>query len=209
MQLGRTSRGWGLTIAIIVLSLGPTAFASEPDPQSAPSGTDAAAEIGQHFAGWTVSMERGTRDATYICGELPVRDRWSVVGCGSGAGFLYDPLPEEMDLAHFRAQYGISMAAAGLPAVELRPGVGLMEMQRGRDRPGFVFAPDRRRHLAEAAGPEAALEIEWAPTGETGPFRQFRLGWQTGAAWVPRAPAITGSPSQTVVFSTFSVNGRF
>jgi hypothetical protein len=161
--------------------------------------------LNAQFDGWVLSMEEGAPTAAYICGELPMGGRWSFVTCGSGSGVLYQPTADVIDLTHFRTTYSWSPAGA----VSVGSGVGMAEVQRGQDDPGFVFDLGRQPRAVEASGPEVAVEVEWSPDTSYGAISQVSVAWDAGVAWIPGAPLVVPGASETVPFTTFSLNGRF
>ncbi len=212
---GKARRGFGrLAIGVAVALLGLACSSSvlaETSGSSDPSGSEqtGARSMRGQFGGWILSMQRGAPSSAYMCGEWSVLGGWSVLGCGSGSGVMYRPLPNETDLTHFRTQYTAPLFPAALPSLEVGPGVGLAEVQRGADESGFRFDPERDDPPLEAAGPEAALEVEWASRERAGPFESVRVKLDAGVAWIPGAPVVVETSSEVVPFSTLTVNGTF
>ena len=209
----RPRRHAPLTVAsatlLLTLVATPAAFADDPTPPRPGQPGLQQQRTGASFDGWVLSMDRGAPSSAYMCGKIPVGGPWAVHGCGSGAGFLYPALPNETDMAHFRAQHTTELFPAALPGLEVGPGVGFAEVQRGPDESGFRFDPAREPRPIEASGPEAAVEMQWASTDRAGPLERLRVSWDAGVAWIPGAPAVTGAPSAVVPFSTVTINGRF
>lgn len=203
-----TSRVISVGAILWLLTASPGVVAQDARSEQLKQRGTASVDLSQHFDGWFLSMERGALDSAYICGDLGLGGRWSFVGCGSGSGFLYRPRPGESDLAHFRTQYAAPIFLASPTRLEISPGFGFVEVQKGPDESGLKFAPGRGPEVREASGPEAALELRFESPVETGPFSSLRAKWDAGVAWIPDAPAVAGS-SEVVTFSTFSVNGRF
>lgn len=191
--------GCFLTVSLLSLSV------SASEPTSRNSEQPGEYQFNGQFNGWVLSMDRGTPSAVYICGELPLAGAWSFQGCGSGSGILHRAQPDTIDLTHFRTNYDVSLPA-GFSAA---PGVGLAEVQRGRDEPGFVFEPENRPRTAEASGPEAAVEFAWSPNGQSNSLETLRLKWDAGVAWIPGAPQVVDTSSTVVPFTTITLNGTF
>lgn len=209
----RLRRPTSLAVACATLLLAlvatPPVFADDPTPQRFRQTSAQQPRTGASFDGWVLSMERGAPSSAYMCGKVPVGGPWAVHGCGSGAGFLYPALPNETDMAHFRAQHTTELFPAAASGLEIGPGVGFAEVHRGPDESGFRFDPAREPRPIEASGPEAAVELQWASTDRAGPLERLRVNWDAGVAWIPGAPAVTGAPSAVVPFSTVTINGRF
>lgn len=191
--------GYFLTVSLLSSSV------SAGEPTSPNSKQPGEYQFNGQFDGWVLSMDRGTPSAVYICGELPLAGAWSFQGCGSGSGILHRAQPDTIDLTHFRTTYDISLPA-GFSAA---PGVGLAEVQRGRDDAGFVFEPENRPRTAEASGPEAAVELAWSPNLQSDSLRTLRFKWDAGVAWIPGAPQVVETSSGVVPFTTITLNGTF
>lgn len=204
--LGRLA-GW---IAMIwMLAFSPSAFGQGAAPSEPGTSEPERTSAARYVDGWVVSMERGDLESVYVCGEFSASERWSFSGCGKGAGFLYRPRPGEMDLAHFRLDHDAPIALPGSARAEFGPGVGLVELQHGRDEPGLKFAPGDGSEAREASGPEVALELEVDAANGIGPIDSVRARWNAGVAWVPDAPSVVQTESEVVPFSTLSLNGQF
>lgn len=202
-----TALGLGLAVASSMLLGAGTAQAdSGTEPSTAQPEKDNPAG---NFGGWLLSFSGDTIDSAFMCGEYYPTNRWSLVGCGEGAGFLYDQRPGQRDMAHFRAQYALPMFDRAFPNAELSPGFGLVELQSGRDEPGLRFAPGRGPKVTEASGAEAALELELTPKPPFRGMHMLRIKGNVGAAWIPDAPAVIRSANELSWFSYLMVNGTF
>jgi len=196
---------WGAIFGCFLTVTFLAASASAGEPTSQNSEQPGEYQFKGQFDGWVLSMDRGTPSAVYICGELPLVGAWSFQGCGSGSGILHRAQPDTIDLTHFRTNYDISLPA-GFSAA---PGVGLAEVQRGRDEAGFVFEPENRPRTAEASGPEAAVELAWSPNLQSRSLQTLRFKWDAGVAWIPGAPEAVDTSSTIVPFTTITLNGTF
>ena len=136
----------------------------------------------------------------YVCGEVMPLPRLSLEGCGNGSGIWHQV--DGPDLAHFRVRATLSRRQQGVVEQSVVAGIGVMEVQRTVDRPGFRFG-QASTEAVEAAGPEASLGLKgryWVMTG--GYVTADIVG---GVAHVPGAPAVMGWSGPVVPFASVSV----
>jgi hypothetical protein len=182
----------------MVLAAGSLAAATA---QAAPV-TASHAFTARPLAGWVVVELRGGAQAIpagplpVICAEVAPYTPFALEACGTGAGFLFPQLGDEM--VHFRAEANVPLLRRGRLDVLLQPGLGFSEIERGVDEPGFRFGPATSPEQREGAGPEASIGVKGrAWVHERVPVAVELTG---GAAWVPSAPVVLGGGSEIVPF---------
>lgn len=125
----------------------------------------------------------------YLCGELTPIRRVSLEGCGNGAGVLQDE--QLSDFAHFRLRVAAVQQQIGHWDIDVLPGLGWAEVQRGKDAPGFRFGAAEPGQV-EAAGAEASISVKARVWVHQRVFGTVDLN--TGAAIIPGAPQVLGTP---------------
>lgn len=144
-------------------------------------------------------LQGGLGVAPTVCGELGTK--WiGVEACGGG---LFAPVGE---LVHFRVEGNVPVLDRGRWTATVQPGVGILEVEAGEDRPGFRFGaaqPGQR----EGAGVEASAAVKaryWASG------RVYVSGEiSAGAGWVPSAPVVIGQGGAVVPFALTTVGLGF
>lgn len=138
-----------------------------------------------------------------ICVEVAPHKNVAVEACGTGGGFLYPEVGEE--IMHLRAEAVLPLWGRGRGEVVLQPGLGMAEIQRGTDSPGFRFGPATEQNQGDAAGLEASLSTKgrwWV-----GDWAYLVGEVSVGTAWIEAAPVVLEQDSPIVPFAigTFGV----
>jgi hypothetical protein len=144
----------------------------------------------------------GAGDRPTICGELAPHRAVSFEACGRGSGTLHtDSIPDAM---HLRVRAVAARVERGRLDAALLPGLGVMEVQNGADRPGLRFSAD---DPVESAGPEVSLSAQgrWYPT----PRAYLVMDVNVGVAHVPGAPTVMGAASPILPFAGISAGAGF
>jgi hypothetical protein len=93
-----------------------------------------------------------------ICMDVKIALGFDIEACGTGAQLIHDDYGQEM--SHYRVNYAVANRSLWKGTIYARGGLGIAEMQVGKDNPGFVFgAPDQDR--GSVTGPEAAVSAQW------------------------------------------------
>lgn len=133
-----------------------------------------------------------------VCVEVAPH-RWvAVEACGTGGGFLYPEAGEE--IMHLRAEGSFRVWQRGRAEGVVQPGLGMAEIQRGEDSPGFRFGPATEQNQRDAAGPEASVSTKgrwWV-----GDWAYLVGELSFGAAWIEAAPIVLEQDSAIVPFAT-------
>ncbi len=162
-------------------------------------------------AGWAVFELRGgvqgngSTVSPTLCAELGPWTYLAIEACGSGAGFLYDRLVDEM--VHVRLEGTIPVWDQGRTALFVQPGVGIAEIERGGDEPGFRFGEPKVDDPKEGAGVEgaAALKLRVYPHPKV-----FLVAEAVaGVAWIPAASDVLDQASDAVGFGGVSLGFGF
>ena len=144
----------------------------------------------------------GAGDRPTVCGELSPHRAVSFEACGRGSGTLHqDSIPDAM---HLRLRAVAARLERGALEAALLPGLGVMEIQNGADRPGLRFSAD---DPVESAGPEVSLSAQgrWYPT----PRAYLVIDANVGVAHVPGAPTVMGAASPILPFVGISAGAGF
>jgi hypothetical protein len=196
----------------------PAALAGEGSSGSTAAGSTAAgstAVVPRPIAGHPVLELRGGVDTTAlgrdkaplptICAEVTPLDRFSLEACGNGAGVLHTA--DVPDTMHLRLRYAAARVRQGATEAALMLGAGMTEVASGIDAPGFRFGPATTPDQVEAAGPElsAGVKARWWPHSRA--YVTFEIGG--GAAWIPAAPTVVGTPGPVVGFGGVTVGAGF
>lgn len=134
-----------------------------------------------------------------ICAEVAPLRNFDVEACGTGGGFLYPEAGEEM--MHIRAEGQIPLYERARADVWLQPGLGMAEIQKGEDEPGFRFGPASAPDQHDAAGFEASTALKGRWWLGNWVFLVGELA--AGAAYIQAAPVVLEQDSSIVPF----VNG--
>ena len=140
----------------------------------------------------------------YLCGEVSPIWRLSVEACGNGAGVLHQA--DVPDMAHFRVRLAALTRRRGRAEGTLLGGVGLTEVQRTSDAPGFRLGAAETGQV-EAAGPEISLGIKGRYWLEERAY--LVVGATVGAAHIPGASEVMGWRGPTVGFGSLTVGAGF
>ncbi len=127
----------------------------------------------------------------FICGEVTPLRRVGIEGCGNGAGVLQNA--NLSDFAHFRVRVTAVQRTVGQWNVDVIPGVGWAEVQRGQDEAGFKFGAAEPGQV-EAAGAEASVSVKGMV--EVAGRLHGTLDLNAGAAVIPGAPEVLGDGTQ-------------
>ncbi|MDX2090534.1 MAG: hypothetical protein SFX73_21930 [Kofleriaceae bacterium] len=93
-----------------------------------------------------------------ICMDVKIALGFDIEACGTGAQLIHDDYGQEM--SHYRINYAVANRSLWKGTLYARGGLGIAEMQVGKDNPGFVFgSPDQDR--GSVTGPEAAVSAQW------------------------------------------------
>lgn len=179
--------------------LATAAFANDPSPVVAHH-----MFVARPFLGRPVVDVRGGWHAEgqpLICAEASPLAFIALDACGTGSGWFHQRPTTEM--SHYRVEANLPLARAGRFEALVQPGVGVAEVQRNGDLPGFRFERQARAQQTEAAGPEATLSLrgrgwfhEWA-------YASVELN--AAVAYIPAAPAAVGTASSTVPSAAVTV----
>ncbi|WP_373049606.1 hypothetical protein [Vulgatibacter sp.] len=139
-----------------------------------------------------------------ICGEFAPLDFLSIEGCGSGAGILHDEAVNEA--SHYRVKLRLLRFDAGPLLLEPVVGVGMIELQVGKDDVGFRFEDVGPRGV-ETAGVEAMGGLRALfPVGAG-----FELVGELalGVGYTPEAPQLVLPQPEMPVFGAMTVGLGF
>ncbi len=127
----------------------------------------------------------------FICGEFTPLRRVGLEGCGNGAGVLQNR--DLSDFAHFRVRVTALQRTLGQWNVDVIPGVGWAEVQRGQDAAGFRFG-EAEPGQVEAAGAEASMSVKGMV--EVAGKLHGTIDLNAGAAIIPGAPEVLREGAQ-------------
>lgn len=180
-------------------------YPGSPDSGHARDETDDAGDTDEvaRRASNRINMRLGTASTDHtgrptVCLEITAVWRLSVEGCGTGSGFLHRESGAE--LAHFRAKARVYQRAVQRGLLRVQTGVGFAELQLDADEAGFEFGTPTGRRI-EAAGPEAALSVQWLRPLSRG--WEIVLGTSAGAAWIPHAADLAEPQAELQPFVSF------
>jgi hypothetical protein len=176
-----------------------TAFAAEPPPAIASE-----VFLPRPFLGRPVVDVRGGWQAdgnATICAEASPLVFVSLDACGTGSGWFHQRPTTEM--SHYRVEANLPLARTGRFEALLQPGVGLAEVQRDGDAPGFRFERTAGPQQTEAAGPEATLSVRGRGWFHHRAYASVEIN--AAVAHIPAAPQAVGSPSSTVPSAALTV----
>ena len=141
-----------------------------------------------------------TQVQPYFCGEVAPLSVVSIEACGNGSGILHRT--DGPDVAHFRMRTSLMNRQRGKLGTMVMLGLGLTEVQRSLDEPGFRFGQAGEGQV-EASGPEASVGVKaryWV-SGQS-----YLIGDLTaGSGYVVGAPTVMGWSSPVVPFASFTV----
>ncbi len=140
-----------------------------------------------------------------ICAELAAHRNFDVEACGTGGGFLYPEAGEEM--MHIRAEGQIPLWERGRGELWFQPGLGMAEIQKGEDEPGFRFGPASAADQHDGAGIEASASLKgrwWI-----GDWVYLVGELSAGAAYIAAAPVVLDQDSEIVPFVTGTIGVGF
>ena len=140
----------------------------------------------------------------YVCAEVSPMRRFSVEACGNGSGVLHQA--NGPDVAHFRLRGAPVIHEQGRLGALLLVGVGITEVQRSADQPGFKFGKPAPGQV-EATGPEVSVGIK----GRYWMSRQSHIAVDVvaGTAYIEGAPAVMGWSSPVVPFVSLTTGIGF
>jgi hypothetical protein len=142
-----------------------------------------------------------------VCVEGYPASWLSFEACGNGSGVWHDaPVP---DFMHLRANARVAGIAQGRSALDLVVGAGLAEIQSTVDEPGLRFGVPDGDTAVEAAGGEAALTLRGRQWIDAGARVYTTAGLDAGAAAIPGASKVLGTPGQIVPFAQLTVGLGF
>lgn len=183
-----------LTLAALAV---PSADAAEPLPVEVSSEVF----VPHPVAGYAVFEMRsglsnvGPADRPYICAEVKPLERFSFEACGNGAGILHQA--NVPDLAHFRGRGTVWQHERERWSGHGVIGVGLAEIQRTADRPGFALT-DEGPGAIEAAGPEISASAQGRYWMDERAY--VVMDANVGVAWIPGAPSVIGRGGPVMPF---------
>ncbi len=179
---------------------------AEPAAPSAAAGFTPRALVGHAVFDLRGGASSGpTGPGAMICAEVAPHPNVAIEACGTGGGFLYPEVGDEM--MHVRAEASVPLARRGRGELWFQPGLGMAELQRGEDEPGFRFGPARASNQRDGAGLEASLSVKgrwWV-----GDWAYLVGEVSTGAAWIEAAPVILEQESTVVPFVTATAGFGF
>ncbi|MCA9705368.1 MAG: hypothetical protein KDK70_05945 [Myxococcales bacterium] len=187
----------------MALSAAPAAARGPRDDRTEVSREPSPRNVGGELRG--VVLPGPFLGAAYLCGDLRLRSRIALVGCGTGSGFLTRPEAQQgvraSELAHFRLDW----SALQRRRSRVFLGVGIAEAELTTDRLGLVFSPAVDEGDVEAAGAELAGGLDlraqaWSTT--------FFVRTTMGMAWIPGWTSLTGR-APAVPFALLTMNARF
>lgn len=140
-----------------------------------------------------------------LCAEVGPWRYLAIEACGSGAGFLYDRPVDEM--VHVRLEGSIPAFADGRTALWVQPGVGIAEIERGGDAPGFRFGEPTEPDPTEGAGVEGSLALK----ARVYPHPKMYVVGEAvvGVAGIAAASEVLDQRSDAVPFAGLSVGLGF
>ena len=159
---------------------------------------------GVSLASVTPSPSLSQAPSLQICGELRLWSKLSVEGCGNGLGVFQNTTLS--DIAHFRAKWSLWQKSAGSAVFASGIGVGFTELQRGPDKPGFLFG-SAAEDQTEAAGPE--LSASFSSRQQISKDVYMLIDLSAGLSHIPGAPIVMGSESPTMLFTAATVGIGF
>ena len=137
----------------------------------------------------------GPADHPYLCGELRPLKRFSIEACGNGSGWLHQaPIA---DMAHFRGRGAVWQKTEERWQGSALVGLGLAEVQRTSDRPGFVLG-DEGEGAVEAAGPEVSISGQGRYWHDERAYAVVDAN--VGVAYMKGAPSVIGKGGPVVPF---------
>lgn len=137
----------------------------------------------------------GPADHPYICAEVKPLERFGFEACGNGAGILHQA--NVPDLAHFRGRGTVWQHQDERWSGYAVLGVGLAEVQRQADRPGFALT-DEGEGAIEAAGPEISASAQGRYWIDEKAYAVVDAN--VGIAYVPGAGSVIGRGGPAVPF---------
>jgi hypothetical protein len=139
-----------------------------------------------------------------MCLEVSPLEAWSLEACGTGSEILHHENSPE--LAHFRGKYSLTNWKTEIGWLQPRVGLGITELQVGRDDPGFQFLGVGPRGV-ETAGPEASIGIRglYPLIGGFDLVGELSLSM----AWLRYAPQLATPQSQLQPAVSLTVGGGF
>jgi hypothetical protein len=140
-----------------------------------------------------------------LCAEVSPVAPVAVDACGTGGGFLTPDAGSEM--MHLRVEMNVGLYEGHRTDLTLQPGLGMAEIQRGADEPGFRFGPASSPSQRDGAGLDAAASLKgrvW-PTG--GVYVSAEVS--VGAGWIQAAPVVLGGGGTVVPYALGTVGLGF
>ena len=139
----------------------------------------------------------------YLCGQVFLKERISLEGCGNGSGFLHQR--DVPDTSHFRVRYTIYEHQKSNQQLGFDLGLGFVEYQIGEDELGFTFG-EATQGQVETSGPEVMFSI----FGKWWIFEKSYVNTDLsfGGAYVVGAPVVLQS-SPLQYFGSFTVGIGF
>ncbi len=177
------------------------ALAAEPPP---PTLVASEAFVARPFLGRpVVDVRGGWHDGgnALLCAEASPLALISLDACGTGSGWFHQRPTTEM--SHYRIEANLPLVRAGRFEAVVQPGVGMAEVQRDGDLPGFRFERGAAPQQTEAAGAEATLSLRGRGWFHARAYASVELN--AAVAHIPAAPAAVGSPSSTVPSAALTV----
>ena len=105
----------------------------------------------------SIQVEQGGTDSLpYLCGQVYLKKRLSIEGCGNGSGFLHQR--DVPDTSHFRARYSLYDKNIRDLQWNFDVGLGFVEYQTGEDQIGFTFG-EALPGQVETSGPEGMFSL--------------------------------------------------
>ena len=139
----------------------------------------------------------------YLCGQVYIKERLSIEGCGNGSGFLHQR--NVPDTSHFRARYSLYEKNISDFQWNLDIGLGFVEYQIAEDQIGFTFG-EAIPGQVETSGPEGMFSLSGKLWFWENSYINTDLSF--GGAYVVGAPVVLQSTT-VQYFGSFTVGFGF
>ncbi len=131
----------------------------------------------------------------------------SFEACGNGSGVWHNaPAP---DFLHLRGRVRVAGVAQARSSLDLVLGAGLAEIQATADEPGLDFGVSKLSAPVEAAGAEASATLRGRHWIDRGARFYTTAALDAGAAVMPGAAKVLGTPGQILPFVQFTAGVGF
>ena len=183
----------------MLLLLATLSLASEPTPAVASQAFVPRPALGRPVVELRGGLHGGGQPL--ICGEVAPHRYLALDACGTGSGWFHQRPTTEM--SHYRIEGTIPLLRRGRLEAYVQPGLGMAEVQRDGDLPGFRFESNAAPQQTEAAGPEATLSLRGRGWFHAWAYATVELN--AAVAHIPAAPVTVGTSSSTVPSAALTV----